>query len=479
MLPNSLVRVQATAAAMLACAFATASAQTRFEWPDTAVDVAHYQTVDQCLAATERVRRGVMLGTYRAGLASGVWEDTMLVDKESAMQAAPPTVVETARRCSARFPVKTADVSDFAPLLKLYLAASRDDDASALVAKRFDAIPSAASRQVRTSAADSAVVIYLAARPARPAAAERILLNRNRARADRIESLSIYYELMRAAKLVDDSARVRQGAELLVAVADSLTPAERQSSRYEEMYDGTGGDELIYEALNALTGQRVALDSLRRGTPAFVTLMHAQWSKATGERFEALRLPVGMHAPDIVADAWLPASAGTSPRPTPGHASLIYFLDHEECLFYGDDEGSTQVLGCPTEFAMLHRLAKQYPSLEITIVTKTSGAFVYEAPPSAAEEVEWIRKWTEARDAPGAVAVSFAPFLRLPAPDGRRVNRDAPNSLRYSFGKNWKVNSGTWFLADQGGTIVAFMGDEHDLSQYIDVLVSRHPGAEK
>ena len=36
-----------------------AAGQVRFEWPDTTVDVAGYPTVYQCLAATNRVTRGL------------------------------------------------------------------------------------------------------------------------------------------------------------------------------------------------------------------------------------------------------------------------------------------------------------------------------------------------------------------------------------------------------------------------------------
>jgi hypothetical protein len=210
-----------------------------------------------------------------------------------------------------------------------------------------------------------------------------------------------------------------------------------------------------------------------------MTLMHGQWSKATGERLEALSLPVGKHAPTIVADAWLPDSAGKTPHPTPGRASLVYFLDHEKCWDYDATELATQGLGCPESFAMLHRLAKRFPSLGITIVTRGAGYFFYEPPPSPAAEVEWIRKWMEARQAPGAIAVSHPPFLRLPAPDGRRINRDPINVANYSIGKNWQVGSSGWFLVDQDGIIVQFMGDEHDLSNYIDVLTTRQSGAGK
>lgn len=478
MSPRSFARAQLIAALLLACTLGSASAQTRFEWPDTVVNVARYRTVDECLAATDRVARGIEIGTARASLPPGIWEDTLMRKREDAMRPLPPLVVETATRCAARFPEQTADLTDFAPLLKLYLAASRDDDAAALVARRLAVVAATTARAARTAAADSAIAIYLDAHPARPGPVEKILLNRVRTSADHIESLTIYHGLMKAAKQANDTALIKRAAKLLVAVADSLTPAERESERFEELLD-VGGTALIYEALTELTGQSVALDSLRRGTGAFMTLMQAQWSKATGQRFEALALPVGKHAPTIVADTWLPDSAGKSPRPTPGRASLVYFLDHQACMHYDDSEMSTVLLGCPASFAMLHRLAKRYPTLQITIVTTGTGFFAYEPPPSPAGEVDWIRKWMESHQAPGAIAVSHSPFLRFPAPDGRRINRDPKNFENYSFGKNWRVDNDGWFLADQDGVIVLFMGDEHDLDNYIDVLTSRQPGAGK
>ncbi|HEU6451578.1 MAG TPA: hypothetical protein VFT57_09180 [Gemmatimonadaceae bacterium] len=462
----------AIAGLLLALTSASAIAQTSFQWPDTAVDVVRYATVEQCLAASQRAQEGVDRRDARV-----VWRDTMPPDHQRALSPAPAIVTETARRCAARFAGSTASPESFISLFELYLVAGRDADAASLLARRLAALPDTATRVQRTAVVDTAIGIYLGAQPARVAAAEALLLERAQSRGDRIQSLAIYHQLMRSATRVGDSATARRAAERIVAAADSLTRDERESDEFEKLAGGEGGEQLVFDALNVLSGDDVFLDSLRQGTAAYAAIKRANWLRATKGRFEALDYPIGAKAPKLTADFWFPAGAASSPRPASGEISLIVFLPGH-CMQYGSSEGTSSFGGCANLFAQLHRLTKRFPDLDVTIAAQTKGHFYYEKPPSPEEEAEWIRKWMEGYDVQGAIAVSTTPFWRLPSPDNRRIDQfdKAPNVKNYSFKGIWRPMSGLKVLVDQDGRIVAATGSDSLYAQFIEVLMQRGSG---
>lgn len=449
-----------------------ARAQTMFRWPDTSAQLSHYAYIEDCLAADDRVKQSV---ARREGLT--VWRDTVPFDPRQALEPQPAEVTQTASQCAARFVESKVDVHDFAPGLKLFLAAGRDSDAAALVQRRM-AVPEKNARD-RGIVVDSAVEIYLNARPARLAAAENLLLHRAKSSTDRIERLKTYSTLMIATRNAGDTARARRAAQWIVSIADSLTLAERQSEAFEKLADGNGGQLYVYDALDELTGFKTRMDSLRKSTMSYATLERANWSRATGERPEALQIPIGGKAAPLTADYWYPASAGSAPRPTPGHPALVVFLEHTSCIAEASTANAQPASDCVARFAELRRIAERYPALEIDIVMSTHGQFMYLPPTSPASEAALIRDWVDAHHVPGAVlGVTSTPFWRLPSPDDRRIDKELPNVAHYNFGKSWKVGSGSMFLVDADGIIAdAWRLREEELGQFIDVLLNReHKG---
>jgi hypothetical protein len=457
---------------LLALTSAPAVAQTSFQWPDTAVDVVHYATVEQCLAASQRAQEGVDRRDARI-----VWRDTMPPDRQRGLSPAPAIVTETARRCAAQFDGSTTSPESFISLFELYLVAGRDADAASLLDRRLAALPDTATRAQRTAVVDTAIGIYLGAQPARVAAAEALLLERAQSRGDRVQSLAIYHQLMQSATIVGDSATARRAAERIVAASDSLTRDERESDEFEKLAHGEGGEQLVFDALNVLSGEDVFLDSLRRSTAAYAAIKRANWMRATKGRFEALGYPIGARAPTLTADFWVPAGAASSPRPASGEVSLIVFLP-AHCMQYGSSEGTSRFGGCANLFAQLHRLTKRFPDLDVTIAAQTKGHFYYEKPPSPEEEAEWIRRWMEGYDVQGAIAVSTTPFWRLPSPDDRRIDQfdKVPNVKNYSFKGIWRPMNGLKVLVDQDGRIVAATGSDSLYAQFIEVLMQRRSG---
>jgi hypothetical protein len=134
---------------------------------------------------------------------------------------------------------------------------------------------------------------------------------------------------------------------------------------------------------------------------------------------------------------------------------------------------------CASQLADLHRLSERFPTLQIIIVTRTHGSFLYVTPPSPAEEAALVRQWIEQYRIRGAVvAISPTPFWNLPHPDGRRIERDTPVISSYRFGKSWKPETGTPLLIDQDGTVFTGLGfGEPNLSKFIDILLHRQGSA--
>jgi len=450
-----------------------AQAQTKFQWPDTSARVTQYAHMEDCLAADERVKEGV---ARREELT--VWHDTMPQNPREWLVPQPAEVTKTATQCAARFTEEKVDVHDFAPALKLFLAAGRDSDAAALVERRVAAVPAKSPRD-RGIVVDSAVDIYLGARPTRLAAAEELLLHRAKSTTDRVQRLKTYATLLLAARNAGDTVRTVRAAKWIVAIADSLTLADRQSDEFERLFDGNGGQLYVYDALDELTGFKTRMDSLRRSTEAYAKLERANWARATGERLDALKIPIGEKAAPLVADTWYPASAGAAPRPTPGHVALIVFLEHTSCIGQPSSDNAGPSPDCVARFAEIRRIAERFPALEIDFVMSTHGQFMYLPPPTPANEAVLIRDWLDAHHVPRAVlGVTSTPFWRLPPPDDRRIDKEKPNFAHYSFGKSWKVGSGSMFLVDSDGLIAdAWRLREEELGQFIQVLLDRqHEG---
>jgi len=451
----------------------SAAAQTRFAWPDTTVDVSKYTTVDLCLAAVSRVREGqIALGRL------GVWRDTMPYDVQEPLKPLPAPVGQTAARCAARFDARTAKLTDFSQLMQLYLVADRDADSKVILDRRLNAITTKGTHE-RIAVEDSAVLIYLNVKPRRLDAAEQLLVARARGGADRLDRMSIYFRLMDAARQAGDTVRSRRVAKWIVAVADSLTQDERESDKFTKM--GTdGGNVVVFAAVLEIVGAKTLTDSLRHSTMAMANLMRTMWSQYTKERPEALPFPLGERAPTITGDYWYPREASGEKHPAPGRVSIVEFVDasHLYGACWNDSPWNAIPDYCTANWYSLRRLSERFPGLDITFVLGTRGDFLHAPPPSPAEEAELYHNWIDPYHIKGAVLSATArPFWNLPEPDGRRVDKPAPNSVAYSFGKSFNSDQGSGlggrYLVDQDGLIVDVFFNEPATIGFIDALIQR------
>ena len=331
--------------ALLAMSVHPAAAQTRFQWPDTTVQVVRYANIEDCLAADGRVWSGV---SRRKDLSE--WHDTIPTNLREGLEPLPTEVSETAKACAARFVPAKVEPRDFNYALQLFLAAGRDSDAAALVERRLSLVPEK-NAIARGALVDTAVQLYAGAKPSRLDAADQLLMHRAKTSSDRVQRLKTYETMLLAANNVADSVHAIRAAHLILGVADSLTVADRQSDEFERLRDGYDGSLYIYDALETLTGLKTRLDSLRKSTAAYASLERAQWSKATGERLDALQIPIGEHAAPLTADVWYPATAGSEQHPGRGRTALVLFLEHTGCIGQGATDDANPVSQCVSRLA--------------------------------------------------------------------------------------------------------------------------------
>lgn len=472
-------RVALAGAIALSVGVAPVAAQTRFMVPDIPADVAHYTRVSQCVAAVARVGSEEELKGWKE---QNMLPDTMPEDFQEPFRPLPASVVATAQRCAARWTPAAANLTEFDFLFPLFLSAGRDADAAALLTRRLAAVgPKRGGDTERTAIIFAAANMYTNAQPARLAAAESILTALVRQTSDRIERLQIYLRLGNLAEVFRDTAGMRHAGQHFMALADSLTPAERES------FNNRVGPVGVVAAMAWAVGEKLILDSLRRGTRAYVGLMRTVWTKVAGLNPESYPFPVGEKVPPITADFWFPRDSDHGTRPTPGRVALVVFLDRIACVdspeqqdFASDDRRDEYRSGqCWRIGANLRRLAERFPELEITCVTQTHGYFLYAPPPAPAEEAAYIARWVAGHGIPGTLAVSSTSFWNLDPPDGRRINRPDSNAVRYSSGKSSYAHRGM-YLVDRDGTLVdapAFRAlDFPLLAAEIEILLS-HRGA--
>ncbi|HEU4588176.1 MAG TPA: hypothetical protein VFS11_05995 [Gemmatimonadales bacterium] len=467
----------ASAALTAAIGAHPAAAQTLFAWPDTTVDLSTYTTPEQCLVLTSRVRQEI---TSREARDSAIGaRDTLPFDPHWAGEPLPAAVVAAASQCASGLGAPTAvAVEDYVPVMQLYLQANRDGDAANLLTRRLATVK-ADRKADRLAVLDSALDVYFGVQPVRFAAAESLLAQHFGTKVDRMDRMRAYAKVLEASGRAGDSTRVRQAAARILRLADSLTPAERQSDAAVELNleQVIGLSALLLTNTNA-----AALDSLRQSTAAYSRLLRQRWATAMQARPEGFPIPIGERAAPLEATHWFPHGQPSEPPPLRGRASLLVFFDHARCLDGTnlDDGDQMYQTGCFATAAAVRRLAARFPALDITIVSGTHGYFMFGPPVAPDSEAQLIDKWIQALRVPGRLAVATTPFGSLPAPDGRRIDRPERNLTNYSFGKTLgDFGAGLGVLVDQAGLVVQannMLGmNEDQMTRLIEILLQRSP----
>jgi hypothetical protein len=427
-------------------------AQTQFLRPARAVDLTQYTTVEACAALTERIRDSIL---RHDPLSTTV--DTFPLKFANIVRRTPfPAVLTTpAKQCAAQFSAEQVPIHDFELLLPLFLLAGRDADAERLVSRSLAELApfnGTATDQRRMLWIQSIVSqFYLEARPARYDMALRLLMAElQRELMSPIHRFSLLTRAADVATLMDDTLRAAQ-----------LT--SRALEAYRQAVAQPGGEEAMARllptqmVLGRLTRLEL-LDSLRRGVSAYVALRRSDSRFAAlggGPTSFALAAPslglVGDRATPLAGDFWFTSDGGgdakRAVRPSPGKISLVIFL----APYCPQGKFSPKCGSAPYNgtYAMLSRVLRRFPALELTIATQTRGYMWPKGLVEPAEEAELYRQWwLEFQHLPATLVVSTTPSWRLEAPDRRRIYEEIPNEVAYD------TNPLSAVLVHRDGTII-------------------------
>lgn len=472
--------------------------QALFEWPDTAVDLSEYSTVEECLAAVSRAREALAIHEERV---LGIWRDTVATDPGEWRKPIPGAVVETARWCAKRFAeVESTPLSDFRFLLPLYVIAGWEETAKALIDRRLAAI--AADDEVSEVAAvlDTIAHIYgggggdpalpLAVRPPRLDLFDGVLAEYLPRLSDRVKQILLYWTVLRLGSYRDPAA-LEEYATRIEALTDSLSESERERlsdelKRIQNIYDDEAFDGDRMSALMQVvfrSRRQMLLDSLRHSTAAYVRFSRDTWARASTWPAETylFGMPVGERAPTLEGDYWLGCGDPCTPRPAPGRVSLVVFYSPGNCTGVVDHSATLYARSCARVLVPLRQLEERFPELETTVVARTHGHFSYLKEGVTPErEAELTRRWLDSFGVRAALSMTDSDYWRLPSPDRRRIDNDIPNVTAYRFGETWQWSANRpWaFLIDEAGMIVhaaELIGSDAGemLAELIEVLLER------
>lgn len=475
-----------------------AHAQTRLQWPTAPVNLDQYLTVEECVAATMRVRDSV-------NYLMSAHTDTMAPSAAEVVSPLPEPAKIVAQRCAAKFAANTFPIQDsWNRLMQLYLQAGEPDHAWTILQRRLSPI-SADSAILRGIVIDSAVQSMLLAQPTPLRLADSLLEGIQRW-PDDLEQFGNRFTLsiaiMRLARQAGDTSLARQAAKRLSAAWD-LIPKALESNPKAMNYAAL----VVLEATTYLENGAL-MDSLRKSTAGYLAFRKQLTIRLS--RGLTGKDPIGAKGTPLRSDFWFDAPSNESGavaqgatsrsvtrdsassnhvRPTPGRISLVVFLSHEcDARWSAPVPPKRRRMDCSAAYSAIRRIARQYPELELTLVAQTYGFFSLMDPVAPQIEADSLRAWWLGfHKLPAALAVTNTAWFKLDAPDNRRVNEIDPNTEAYAFGAMEQglphIWPGTSFLLDEDGVIVhsGFIGSksrnnriaELGFTELINALVTR------
>ncbi len=422
-----------------------ASAQTRFEWPDSRIDVTKHQFLEPCLAVSDRVKDSVVArGAVRV--------DTLHFTLYGPTTPLPANVVESAQHCLARFSRDQIAVKDIIFAQRLYLIAGQDSNAIAVVQRYLGTIAPTDSAQ-RAAVLDTIVTTYLGAQAPRYALAKPWVdqLTGMLKLLPFARRLSVYGRMFYVSELNKDTVAMQTYGTAALAVASTVFAEERSSV-------DVIAAKMLTQAVNFKLHRSELMDSLRRSTTAMRSLQDYLYEKTMGIPLEA---KAGKPAARITGDYWFPQSSQSEVFPRSHRVTLVGTVRVDP-----DISGTAMRV-----YVVLQRLMKRFPDMDVVLVGKTQGYFGAAEPPDPDKEAEYINTLFRVfRKLPVTLSVSKTPFWRLPDLDRRRINEAIGNEEFYAE-TTLGLNHGVVYLVDEHGLVVGNYTLGRESEEYLEEAI--------
>lgn len=475
------------------CAFGQiVGAQTRFTPRDTTPDLSRYNTVEECLAGSNRVAF-----SHKKELLH--WSDTLELLGGEEFDSLPAPVYQFSYRCLEKFDSKSEPDKLYRLWISLYLKAGNDDAARSIANRKLAA---SSWRGEDTTAGlenifNTVIREYTAARPYRSELIEELfdMYLEGPKRPTLLDHLSMLnLHRIRHELRLGDSTSGKSHARRTLLLVDSLGGLKENRKFMQK-----DGPELI-ASLREIIEHNTLMDSLRVSGQAYANFKLSLWENVTGgSKVEFVRVLNEKAKPlsadflfaengeriATLGDATHESDLTESTFPALGKVSLVIFL-------YGgcqeDSPGNTgkvrtsHAVTCLAEYSILKRIAKNYPDLSISIVSRTMGYLGQLGPLAPEEEANMLNEWWHKHhQLPGPLLVTNTQYFRLPGYDRRRIDNPDDNVMKYAFlsyqRDRQEVGNKMIYLIDSDGTVLEMdqlsQLTEKKIKPMLDIITQR------
>lgn len=395
----------------------------------------------------------------------------------------PPVAGDVARRCMARFQVRTIPAATLPDLFTLALHADADSLARAVVARQLAAASDGATK---TTVLQAAVDSYLQAEPARVAAAVATAAQIDALTVTADKKLVAHYAVLQYALSHWDVPTITAEAERLIAIGQQSPMADVRYA-WEPIlraYAALGAVAYVEAPDSVMAVMARAKADLGRYPPAntwpdgisYSPIMLTQFKSITPAQVRNVLLPfnaqqyAGRPLPPVTAAYWFPKAPDRWP-PGTGRVSLVVYGGWLMARCRQDDAGlliypTYQGIGCRALYTWLPQWTQRHGSqLDITLVSREEGEAVRSitlSPQAEADSVRWF--YQEYLKLPVRVGFVRSALRELPGVDGRVQRRDT-TALAVLFQQSkWSTRNydgGVVILYDGRGALV-YVGPDLD-----------------
>lgn len=443
-------------------------AQTLFQRPDTVPNYAAYRNFDECLEAVNRIIREVRLKDT-------LWIDTAAYDASRNIRQVPENAVKYGRICLSGINLDSVPSKDYDLLIRVLLLSDMDSTAVRIVNNTLGKI----SQPAKDSLFSVISSEYSNATPKRLELLKD-LLSRDDASFSRTASDG--GDVLREIFLARVAFDMGDTKYPLAVASEIMNKVGKYSSQLSKMpardLEGSVYPFLL-DVVELLTEE--ASDSLRISTTAYSKFPKEIWG-----RISSSPLPVGIKrttgfigssVPQIHGDYWYTnmkeegnGSGNTdtysvekiAPQriPAAGKVNVIVFLQGS-CHSQGESvtRGRKGSMGgggvrCWTTAALVKRMKKKFPEIQVSIVSKTFGSIGSAPPLAPQDEADTLADYfLNFYKIPGVHTVTKTDFIRMSGYDRRRLD------LPVSYENDLMLDSrnigedGSVLLVDEDGRV--------------------------
>lgn len=480
----------------------TVGAQTRFALRDTTPDLSKYANVEDCVSGLRRTLQEEYIQVTD-------WADTIELGANFRFSPGSKTGEAFASQCIAKFNAESVDVADsYLFWIELYMAAGKIKDGE-IVAKRMLSGLSWNPTGSETSLGTGLNNVIAAFSRARPYPTDLI--------SSLIES---YIDGPNRPSSIKELVRLYTTRTRFQLISNDSSAAKLSAQTIVSLIDGYSGDSIDAEYIRrdapsdlALARELLAdnqiLDSLRVSGQAYARARRSIWKDVSGLSqinrdanivHDRVKM-IGEKAAPLVGQYVYPrngnvsSSAASASRnvsdvsyPSPGKINIVAFLyggcRKETPILIGKVRAHHKALDCLAAYTILKRIAKQYPEVELTVVTRTKGYLGMEGPLSPDVEVDMIKKWwIDNHKLPASLVIAETDYFRMPSSeDRRRIDVPDVNAENYIFLSEQKrekdIENKTFYLVDADGTILEAdlinIYTERSLKPILDIITKRN-----